>query len=51
MGVIISKAARKKIAAIFEHPGNIYSIYPKDKEQDVVWVEGKIELYKYLQSI
>lgn len=50
MNIIIPKEVRKKVISIFEHPNNVYSIYLKDNE-DVVWVEGKVELYEYLRSL
>ena len=51
MSIIIPKEVRKKVASIFEHPNNVYSIYLKDDTEDVVWVEGKVELYEYLRSL
>ena len=30
MSIIIPKEVRKKVASIFEHPNNVYSIYLKD---------------------
>lgn len=50
MGVLIKRAVKNKIAAIFEHPGEVYSIYMKD-ESPVVWVEGKVELYECLRLL
>ena len=50
MSIIIPKEVRKKVISIFEHPNNVYSIYLKDDE-NVVWVEGKVELYEYLRSL
>lgn len=50
MGVIISKKACKKIINIFEHPGEVFSIYLKNQE-DVVWLEGKKELYDFLRTL
>ncbi len=51
MSIIIPKEVRKKVASIFEHPNNVYSIYLKDDTEDVVRVEGKVELYEYLRSL
>lgn len=48
--VLISKKAKKKIEAIFEHPDGIYSVYLKD-QNDVVWVSSKEELYLYLHFL
>lgn len=48
--VIIPKETANKIEAIFQHPGNVYSIELKGCG-DTIWVEGKIELYIALQSI
>lgn len=50
MGVLTPKEARKRIISIFEHPDDVYSIYLKDSE-DVIWVEGKIELYRCLKTL
>jgi hypothetical protein len=50
MGVLIPKKARKRVISIFEHPNDVYSIYLKDNA-DVIWVDGKIELYKFLKSL
>ena len=54
MGVIVTKKVRKVLAAIYEYPTpyeqeNVYSIHFKD--EDVIWIEGKVELYKYLQDL
>ena len=50
MGVLIPKKARKRVISIFEHPNDVYSIYLKDNA-DVIWVDGKIELYKFLKPL
>lgn len=47
MVIVIEKRIAKKIDKIFEHPGEVYSIYFKDG-RDVVWVEGKTALYQYI---
>lgn len=47
MVIVIEKRIAKKIDKIFEHPGEVYSIYFKDGG-DVVWVEGKTALYQYI---
>lgn len=49
-GIVITKKVRKQIKAIFEHPEEVYSIYLTDCDE-VVWVQGKIELYTYLKNI
>lgn len=49
-GVVLSKHTKKKIIRIFEHPEEIYSVYLKDSE-DVIWIEGKKELYEFLRKL
>lgn len=48
--ILIDRDATKKVESIFEHPDEIYSVYLKSGG-DVVWLQGKIELYKYLRSL
>lgn len=50
MGVILTKKAKSKIIKIFEHPNEVYSVYLKDSD-DVVWIEGKVNLYAFLQQL
>lgn len=50
MAIVMEKKTAKKIDKVFEHPGDVYSIYFKDG-RDVVWVEGKAELYQYLLDL
>lgn len=54
MGVILTKKAKSKIIKIFEHPNEVYSVYLKDSDEDsddVVWIEGKVNLYAFLQQL
>ena len=48
--VLIDRNAAKKVKSIFEHPNEIYSVYLKTGG-DVVWLQGKIELYEFLRSL
>ena len=48
--VLIDRSTAKKVGSIFEHPNEIYSVYLKSGG-DVVWLQGKVELYKYLRSL
>ena len=48
MNIILTKKAKSKILQIFEHPNEVYSVYLKDSE-DVIWIEGKANLYAFLQ--
>lgn len=50
MGILIQRKIKDKITAIFEHPNEVYSVYLKEQE-DVIWLEGKIELCRYLRSL
>lgn len=50
MKIAIEKKTAKKIDRIFEHPGDVYSIYFKDG-RDVVWVESKAALYEYMLDL
>ena len=50
MAIVIEKNTAKQIDRIFEHPGDVYSIYFKDG-RDVVWIEGKTDLYKYMLDL
>lgn len=46
----IDRNTVKKVESIFEHPDEIYSVYLKSGG-DVVWLQGKIELYEYLRNL
>lgn len=48
--VLIDRNTAKKVESIFEHPDEIYSVYLKSGG-DVVWLQGKIELYEYLRNL
>lgn len=48
--VPIDRNTAKKVESIFEHPDEIYSVYLKSGG-DVVWLQGKIELYEYLRNL
>lgn len=48
--VLIDRNTVKKVESIFEHPDEIYSVYLKSGG-DVVWLQGKIELYEYLRNL
>lgn len=48
--VLIDRKTSKKVESIFEHPNEVYSIYLKS-DGDVVWLQGKIDLYKFLRSL
>lgn len=48
--IIISKKGKKIISEIFEHNDEVYSIYFKDN-RDVVWIQGKVELYNYINKL
>lgn len=50
MAIAMEKKTAKQIDKIFEHPGDVYSIYFKDG-RDVVWVEGKAALYQYVLDL
>lgn len=50
MGVIVDRKTRKKIISIFEHPEEVFSVYLKDSE-DTIWIEGKVELYRFLREL
>ena len=50
MKIAIEKKTATKIDRIFEHPGDVYSIYFKDG-RDVVWVESKVALYEYMLDL
>lgn len=48
--VLIDRKTSKKVESIFEHPDEIYSVYLKSGG-DVVWLQGKIEVYEFLRSL
>lgn len=48
--VLIDRKTSKKAESIFEHPDEIYSVYLKSGG-DVVWLQGKIEVYEFLRSL
>lgn len=48
--VLIDRNTAKKVESIFEHPNKVYSVYLKPGG-DVVWLQGKIELYEYLRNL
>ena len=48
--ILIDRSVAKKVEPIFEHPDDIYSVYLKSGG-DAVWLQGKIELYKFLHSL
>lgn len=48
--VLIDRKTSKKVESIFEHPNEVYSVHLKSGG-DVVWLQGKIELYEYLRNI
>lgn len=48
--VAMSRKAAKRIEKIYEHPNEIFSIYRKDGG-DVIWVQGKNELYNTIREI
>ena len=48
--VLIDRNAAKKVESIFEHADKVYSVYLK-AGGDVVWLQGKIELYEFLRSL
>lgn len=48
--VLVDRSVAKKVESIFEHPDEVYSVYLKSGG-DVVWLQGKGELYKYLRSL
>lgn len=48
--VLIDRNTAKKVESIFEHPNKVYSVYLKSGG-DVVWLQGKIELYEYLRNL
>lgn len=50
MGVLVDRETAKKVERIFEHPNEIYSVYLKSSDK-AVWLQGKVELYKYLRSL
>ena len=50
MGVLVDRETAKKVERIFEHPNEIYSVYLKSADE-AVWLQGKVELYKYLRSL
>jgi hypothetical protein len=50
MGVLVDRETAKKVERIFEHPNEVYSVYLKSSDE-AVWLQGKVELYKYLRSL
>lgn len=48
--ILIDRDTSKKVDHIFEHPNEVYSVYLKSGG-DVVWLQGKVELYEYLRSL
>lgn len=48
--MLIDRNTAKKVEFIFEHPNKVYSVYLKSGG-DVVWLQGKIELYEYLRNL
>ena len=48
--VLIDRNTAKKVESIFKHPNKVYSVYLKSGG-DVVWLQGKIELYDYLRNL
>ena len=47
--IIIPRQVKNKISAIYEHPNEIYSVYLKETGE-AVWIDGKIDLYRFLSS-